>query len=123
VNILSWTDAELDFEPAYNVHGKRLFPWQNLENPDWESAWVMLPPGEVSTPHSHGENEIFFIVEGAGKMRVDDESRDVAFGDTIYIRRGSEHELANHGTGRLVYLSVWWTPSEASVRAARGVTG
>lgn len=111
MNVLSWTDADLDFEPDYNVLGKRLFPWPGVESPSWESAWVVLPPGQVSSPHAHGENEIFFIVKGTGKIRVGAETRDVMFGDTIYIRNGSEHELTNDGDGRLVYVSVWWLPS------------
>ncbi|MGH3829719.1 MAG: cupin domain-containing protein [Pseudonocardiaceae bacterium] len=114
MNVLSWTDADLHFEPDYNVLGKRLFPWPNVESPSWGSAWVVLPPGQVSTPHAHSEDEIFFIVEGSGKIRVGAEARNIAFGDTIYIRNESEHELTNDGAGRLVYVSVWWLPSRTN---------
>jgi mannose-6-phosphate isomerase-like protein (cupin superfamily) len=111
VDVLSWTDDDLVFEPDYNVLGKRLFPWSGVDQPGWEGAWVVLQPHAVSTPHAHGENEVFFIVEGTGTMRIDDEVRKVGFGDTIFIKCESEHELTNDGDGRLVYVSVWWEPA------------
>jgi mannose-6-phosphate isomerase-like protein (cupin superfamily) len=121
VKILSWRDEELTFEPDYNVLGKRLFPWPDVENPGWFGAWVVLPPGEVSTPHSHSENEIFFIVEGTAEMRVDNERSRVSFGDTIFIDAGRQHELTNDGDNRLVYLSIWWEPSTTGEASATAV--
>jgi mannose-6-phosphate isomerase-like protein (cupin superfamily) len=112
VKVLSWDDEDLRFEADYNVLGKRLFPWQGVTDPDWFGAWVVLPPGEVSTPHSHGENEVFFIVSGRGEMRVGDEHRRVGFGDTVFIDSGHEHELTNDGDESIVYLSIWWQPNE-----------
>ncbi|TQM78756.1 mannose-6-phosphate isomerase-like protein (cupin superfamily) [Saccharothrix saharensis] len=126
MDVLSWGEGDLVFEPDHNVHGKRLFPWAGVDRPGWEAAWVVLSPHAVSTPHAHHENEVFFIVEGKGTMRIDDEVRPVGFGDTIFVTRGSEHELTNDADTRLVYLSVWWDPAADGGRAEaaeRGVAG
>jgi mannose-6-phosphate isomerase-like protein (cupin superfamily) len=98
------------FEPDYNVLGKRLFPRPDFAAPTWSGAWVVLPAGETSTPHDHGEAEVFFIVEGDGLLRIGDKTRSVAFGDTIFISPGEEHEVTNDGPGRLVFISIWWQP-------------
>jgi quercetin dioxygenase-like cupin family protein len=112
VDVLSWTERDLMFEPDYNVLGKRLFPRTDFAAPTWAGAWVVLPGGEASTPHDHGEAEVFFVVEGAGTLRIDDATRPVAFGDTVFVSPGQKHELTNPGPNRLVYISIWWQPPD-----------
>lgn len=72
---------------------------------------TVLPPGKVQCPfhNHHGEEEMFFILEGEGELR---------FGDAVYpIRRhdviacppgGPEvaHQIVNTGTETMRYLAI-----------------
>lgn len=109
-------DSRLDalaFEEKYNTYAARFFPFPGVPEPEWGGAWVAIAPGQTSTAHAHKEKEMFFIVSGSGLFRLGDEERAVAAGDTVYVTPEVDHDLTNPGTGRLVFLDVWWdTPDE-----------
>jgi mannose-6-phosphate isomerase-like protein (cupin superfamily) len=108
IHMISWGPDSLTYEDAYNTYARRLFPWPDVEEPEWGGAWCVVKPGETSTPHSHEEKEMYFIVEGSGVLRIGDEHRRVGFGDTIFITPEREHEIHNDGDDRLLFLSIWW---------------
>ena len=59
-------------------------------------AEARLPPGASTTPHYHPQTEeIYYILEGAGRMTIGNESRDVLPGDAIAIPPGSIHTILN----------------------------
>ena len=58
--------------------------------------------GKEVEPHTHlGEEEIYYILEGGGVMKIDGEEKRVGSGDTILTKKGSTHSLKNCGTQRL----------------------
>ncbi len=68
-------------------------------------AEARLPPGAATAPHRHVETEeIYYILQGEGRMRVGDEQRPVGPGDAIAIPPGTEHTLVNTGSGVLKLL-------------------
>jgi mannose-6-phosphate isomerase-like protein (cupin superfamily) len=69
-------------------------------------ASATLEPGKKIEPHVDPMEEIYFIMSGQGKMHVDDESREVAPGDAIWIPAGSSHALVNTGQSQLFILVV-----------------
>src|SRR5262245_51378867 len=63
-------------------------------------AEEILPPGATVAPHHHEViEEIYYILEGAGVMKMDDEEREVREGDAIHIPRFARHALTNTGDG------------------------
>jgi quercetin dioxygenase-like cupin family protein len=55
---------------------------------------VVYAPGTTVRRHSHEATEqVMWIVEGAMTMTVEDETRELAAGDTVVVNRGVEHEL------------------------------
>lgn len=56
--------------------------------------------------HVDPMEEIYFIANGSGEMRVDKEARQVGPGDAIWIPAGSSHALLNNGQEELVILVV-----------------
>ena len=51
-------------------------------------AEEILPPGASGVPHHHEViEEIYYVIEGKGVMKIDDEEREVGEGDAIYIPR------------------------------------
>ncbi len=68
-------------------------------------AEARLPPGRSTAPHHHVRTEeIYYILEGRGEMRVAEETADVAAGDAIAIPPGAWHQIKNTGAGMLRFL-------------------
>jgi mannose-6-phosphate isomerase-like protein (cupin superfamily) len=61
-------------------------------------AEARLPIGGATTEHYHARTEeIYFILSGTGRMRVEGEERPVKPGDAIAIPPGHRHKLWNTG--------------------------
>jgi mannose-6-phosphate isomerase-like protein (cupin superfamily) len=61
-------------------------------------AEARVPVGGSTAPHYHPQTEeIYFILEGRGRMQLDDQTRDVGHGDAIAIPPGSRHQITNTG--------------------------
>ncbi len=69
-------------------------------------AIAILPPGNEIEPHRDVMEEIYFILEGEGEMRVDDERRKVGSGSAIWVPTGSLHGLINTGEEHCVIIVV-----------------
>jgi len=68
-------------------------------------AEARLPAGGSTTPHYHVRTEeIYFLLEGQGLMRVGQESAAVGPGDAIAIPPGTSHQITNTGKGVLRFL-------------------
>ena len=68
-------------------------------------AEARLPVGGSTQEHYHVRTEeIYYITNGAGRIRINDESRDVKVGDSIAILPGQKHKLWNTGTETLRLL-------------------
>jgi mannose-6-phosphate isomerase-like protein (cupin superfamily) len=68
-------------------------------------AEARLPPGASSMPHYHPvTEEIYYILEGAGRMRVGDEIRTVGPGDAIAIPPGQVHSITTTSDIPLKFL-------------------
>jgi mannose-6-phosphate isomerase-like protein (cupin superfamily) len=61
-------------------------------------AEARLPAGGATREHYHVQTEeIYFITHGAGRMRVEGETREVKAGDAVAILPGQKHKLWNTG--------------------------
>ena len=70
-----------------------------------------LPPGKAQCPfHSHhGEEEMFFILEGEGELRFGDTRYPIRAHDVIACPTGGAevaHQIINTGTTLLRYLAI-----------------
>jgi uncharacterized cupin superfamily protein len=70
-----------------------------------------VPPGKRGFPfHNHRLNEeMFFIIEGEGEVRIGSETFPVRQGDVIAAPPGgpeTAHQIVNTGSGELKYLAV-----------------
>lgn len=80
--------------------------------PDTELTvtWVEVEPGSEQVVHSHEPEQVYVVVSGEGRMRVDDAVRDVSAGDSVHIPPNAEHGIRNTGETTLEYVSAA-TPS------------
>ena len=68
-------------------------------------AEARLPVGGATQEHFHPRTEeIYYITRGTGKMRIENETRDVKPGDAIAIPPGKKHKLWNTGSEGLRLL-------------------
>lgn len=69
-----------------------------------------LAPGQVSCPYHfhHAEEELFYVLEGTGRLRYGGEECRVRAGDVIGCPTGpnSAHQFENDGDLPLVYLAI-----------------
>jgi mannose-6-phosphate isomerase-like protein (cupin superfamily) len=68
-------------------------------------AEARLPAGGCTTPHHHLKTEeIYYILEGRGLMRIGQETAAVGPGNAIAIPPGASHQIANTGDDVLRFL-------------------
>ena len=68
-------------------------------------AEARLPAGTATQEHYHARTEeIYFITAGTGRLRIENETRDVQVGDAIAIPPGKKHKLWNTGAETLKLL-------------------
>lgn len=68
-------------------------------------AEARLPAGASTQEHYHARSEeIYFILSGEGRMRIEGELADVKAGDAVAIPPGRKHKLWNTGTQPLALL-------------------
>ncbi len=68
-------------------------------------AIITHPAGMSTVEHHHTvADEVYFVRSGAGRIRVDDETRAVQPGDTVIIRPGQRHKVWADGPEDLVLI-------------------
>ncbi len=67
-------------------------------------------PGQEQTAHAHkGSDKIYYVLQGTGQVRVDQESRELGPGGIALAPAGAEHSVRNPGPEQLTLL-VFMTP-------------
>jgi mannose-6-phosphate isomerase-like protein (cupin superfamily) len=68
-------------------------------------AW--LEPNESFSPHKHDDcEELYFFLEGKGKMIINDKIFEVKKNDFIVVEVGEWHSLNNTYSKKLIFLTV-----------------
>ena len=76
-------------------------------------AEARIPVGSATDEHYHIKTEeIYFITEGEGRMRIETEERPVRVGDAIAIPPGLKHKIWNTGATPLKLLCCCAPPYE-----------
>ena len=68
-------------------------------------AEARLPVGGATQEHYHiRTEEIYYLTQGTGRMRIEGETREVKAGDAVAILPGQKHKLWNAGRETLRLL-------------------
>lgn len=68
-------------------------------------AEARLPPGASTTPHYHPlTEEIYYILEGTGRVTIGEETSEVGPGDAIAIPPGAVHTITTTSGVPLKFL-------------------
>ena len=80
-------------------------------------AHAVVKPGIKTKPHSLKTSEVYYILEGKGRMHVGDESREVVPEDCVDIPPHVVQWIENTGKTDLVFLCIvdpaWCAADEA----------
>jgi len=99
----------LDEVPAFITKDgseiRELLAYRNSVIRKQSLAEARLTPGASTQEHYHPKTEeIYYITQGTGRMRIEDELREVKPGDAIAIPPGRKHKIWNTGTDTLRLL-------------------
>jgi mannose-6-phosphate isomerase-like protein (cupin superfamily) len=93
----------------YQAHGgalaRMIITAPDLRGMDF-LAHASLGPGKEIEDHVDPYEEIYFILQGKGLMRVGPEAQEVGPMDAVYLPAGIPHGLTNIGSEELTILVV-----------------
>jgi quercetin dioxygenase-like cupin family protein len=85
----------------------RMFQTENLAGAWHFIEYLVVPPGVTIGEHRHGVNEeIYFIIEGQAKMKIDGREYEVKPGDFIVNHPNWEHGLRNESDKEIKLLVI-----------------
>jgi len=68
-------------------------------------AEATLLPGKATKEHYHCKSEeIYYVLQGKGKIKIEEEIREVKPKDGIVILPGKKHKIWNTGERKLIFL-------------------
>jgi mannose-6-phosphate isomerase-like protein (cupin superfamily) len=74
-------------------------------------AEALVEAGQVTEAHVHRKSqEIYYVLEGRGTLRLGDEALSVSPGDAVLIPPGTPHNIQNTGAGELRILCICSPP-------------
>jgi mannose-6-phosphate isomerase-like protein (cupin superfamily) len=69
-------------------------------------AHARVGPGEKTRAHRLKTAEVYYILEGQGRMHIGDQTAEVVADSAVYIPPGSVQHLENTGAGDLLFLCL-----------------
>ncbi|MBM1143853.1 cupin domain-containing protein [Alcanivorax sp. ZXX171] len=89
------------------------------EKLDFIACVEIFDAGGLTPPNTHkAADELFFVLEGEGRARCDDDWVELRKGDAMVVPAGAEHVVENTGESRLYTLTVM-VPDENFARLIR----
>jgi len=85
-----------------------------LKVPDLSMGIYVLPAGGTDPQSPHTEDEVYYVLSGAAKIKVADEDRTVQAGSVIYVAKNVEHRF--HSIEEELTVIVFFAPAEYSNR-------
>lgn len=70
------------------------------------SEWWLEPRTTGPGPHSHDEDDIFYVLEGTMSILVGDKWIDAKAGSFVLVPGGVKHDFENRGAVRSGFLNI-----------------
>ncbi len=64
-----------------------------LRVPSLSCGIYFLPAGATDLQSPHDEDEVYYVIQGRGRIRVADQDRAVSPGSLLYVRASSNHSF------------------------------
>lgn len=86
----------LVFDPdelASRVAGNEARIFEFLRVPSLSVSIYRLPAGSKDMQAPHLEDEVYYVIEGKGRLRVEDKDHDIKPGSVLYVRATAAHSF------------------------------
>ena len=93
-----WEDTDVAARSA--IRWKLLTAGERTESAGLVIGIAEIPPGERLLLHHHGPEETYYIVQGRGRMEIDDRAADGGPGYAAYIPPNAKHTLRCGARGK-----------------------
>ena len=91
------TSGDIDVEVGSAYQCLKSVPYVSL---------AKLQPGLSYEPHEHSDHEeIYYVINGSGKIKIGNETARYRDGDVIYIPERTIHSIANDGDEMVEFLA------------------
>lgn len=97
-----WEDSDVAARSA--IRWKLLTAGERTGSAGLVTGIAEIPPGERLLLHHHGAEETYYIVQGRGRMAIDDRAADVGPGYAVYIPPNARHTLRCTGAEPLILV-------------------
>ena len=81
-------------------------PHNTLNGINYSIAQFTLGPGKKSKLHKISSSEIYYILEGSGKLKIDEETHQIEKDDSAYVPPNSKQFIENTGSIDLKFLCI-----------------
>jgi len=114
VTISNWKDAapHVGHESAiiHYIFGEKGEDTRSIEAPlegGWSFTRHMMQGGKAGDYHEHEDREqVFYVISGRGKMKVDGAIYDTVEGDAVHIPPRTKHQTINDSDDWLELLVI-----------------
>jgi mannose-6-phosphate isomerase-like protein (cupin superfamily) len=89
-----------------------------LRRPSLSLGLYVLGRDATDLQQPHTEDEVYYVVSGAGRVTVGDDSRDVAAGSVIVVAASVPHHF--HDVTEQLEIVVFFAPAEGSAAGDAG---
>jgi quercetin dioxygenase-like cupin family protein len=82
-----------------------------LRVPSMSAGLYVLAAGSTDPQKPHHEDELYYVVRGRARFKADQEDREVAAGDTIFVAAEVEHRF--YDIKEELAVLVFFAPAES----------
>ena len=107
MKIMQLEDAERTYFPTGRNTRVLIGAHSPVQAENFVMGYVELDPGGSVPMHEHIQEEVYYIVKGAGSIEVGDETKEVRTGDAIYIPTNKPHCLTNTSENPMTMMFVY----------------
>ena len=113
-------DSKISFiDGSENVKIKQYFDPKNTSNGiNYSLAQFSLEIGQKTKLHKIKSSEIYYILEGSGRLKINSEKFELKKNDSAYVPPNSEQFLENIGSEILRFLCIVepaWKPEDDKI--------
>ena len=97
---------------------KIMHPQKDRIDIGYSVAHARVEVGQSSLPHQLKGSESYFILEGQGRMHIDEEILDVSKNDIFLVPPNATQYIENTGDNALVFLCIvepYWQEDEEAI--------
>ena len=101
-------NSEIEYIQANEVTKiKQYFhPHNTLNGINYSMTQFTLEAGKKSKLHKMSSSEIYYILEGSGKLKINDDTYHLEKDDSVYVPPNSKQFIENTGSINLRFLCI-----------------